>query len=471
MHRILTLALLSLLIAPSPPAAAAPETGSEIQPTMPVGGVEPPSQGSPTGELEGELLSADPQEALPLTMAKAGDPPAALPDAYFVHAGDTLVVDADHGVLVNDIDPEGDSIQATNYVSTVNGNTSLTTSGSFQYVTSLNSAGIDSFRYRISDGASYSDYATVIIDVLDEANRVPIITADHYSVASGDTLVVPPETGLLHNDFDLDGDDILATNFNQPSNGEASLTTAGNFQYTPDPYFEGTDSFSYRIRDENYAYSSFATVTIEVTEPRNRAPMAQTDWYYTPQATQLAVSATEGVLRNDVDPDGDSFIASNFAAPADGSMSMVTNGSFTFTPDPGFVGTAVASYRLRDERNEYSEFGELRLLVGVYGDIATGVLTPPTPGGFALHEPAPNPFNPRTSLSFRLGEEGPVRLRVYDLRGRTVATVLDRTLEAGEHTVTWDGLDDRGRGVASGSYVVELRSEEKRAVRKVSLVK
>ena len=113
---------------------------------------------------------------------------------------------------------------------------------------------------------------------------------------------------------------------------------------------------------------------------------------------------------------------------------------------------------------------ELRILVGVYGDLPIGVLTPPTPDGFVLHAPRPNPFNPRTELAFRTVAAGHVTLRILDLRGRVVATLVDGDRPSGEHAVTWDGLDATGGRAASGTYVAELRRGARRAVQKLTMV-
>ncbi|MBE0564900.1 MAG: T9SS type A sorting domain-containing protein [Krumholzibacteria bacterium] len=79
--------------------------------------------------------------------------------------------------------------------------------------------------------------------------------------------------------------------------------------------------------------------------------------------------------------------------------------------------------------------------------------------GPVLLPAAPNPFNPRTEVRFVLAEPGPVTLRVYDVAGRRVRTLLDRqALGAGAHAAPWLGRDDRGRAVASGVYVVRLEA-------------
>jgi hypothetical protein len=88
-----------------------------------------------------------------------------------------------------------------------------------------------------------------------------------------------------------------------------------------------------------------------------------------------------------------------------------------------------------------------------------------------LHQNSPNPFNPETTLSFSLPADGQVELAVYDVSGRKVATLVDATLEGGPHAVTWRGLDDQGRRVASGVYFFRLHRAGEILSRKGVLMK
>jgi len=74
---------------------------------------------------------------------------------------------------------------------------------------------------------------------------------------------------------------------------------------------------------------------------------------------------------------------------------------------------------------------------------------------------APNPFNPQTEIRFALAPADAgqkVRLRVYDVRGKLVRTLVDGALAAGEHAVVWDGRDAGGRAAASGVYLYRLET-------------
>ncbi len=88
-----------------------------------------------------------------------------------------------------------------------------------------------------------------------------------------------------------------------------------------------------------------------------------------------------------------------------------------------------------------------------------------------LHEAAPNPFNPRTQIAFDLARPGQVRLAVYDLRGALVRTLEEGSLPAGRHVRTWDGTDDAGAAMASGTYIVTIDAGDFHARQKGVLLK
>ncbi len=84
---------------------------------------------------------------------------------------------------------------------------------------------------------------------------------------------------------------------------------------------------------------------------------------------------------------------------------------------------------------------------------------------------APNPFNPRTSIRWEQARGAAVAVDLFDLRGRRVRTLLRSHTGAGRHRVTWDGTDDQGRTVASGTYLVRLRIGTRQLTGRVTLVR
>jgi hypothetical protein len=96
---------------------------------------------------------------------------------------------------------------------------------------------------------------------------------------------------------------------------------------------------------------------------------------------------------------------------------------------------------------------------------------PPPVHRTLLAQNEPNPFNPTTRIVYSIGKPGRASLRVYDLAGRLVATLLDRDVGAGPSSVVWNGLDDNGRRVPSGVYVYRLQSADGDLARKMVLLK
>jgi hypothetical protein len=104
----------------------------------------------------------------------------------------------------------------------------------------------------------------------------------------------------------------------------------------------------------------------------------------------------------------------------------------------------------------------------------TSGIPPLVRDGFVLEPAYPNPFNPSTSLAYRIGGSGDarVRLRILDVQGRALRTLVDERQGADrDYTITWDGRDDAGLALASGSYLVELVVDGKSQSRFVTLLK
>jgi hypothetical protein len=91
--------------------------------------------------------------------------------------------------------------------------------------------------------------------------------------------------------------------------------------------------------------------------------------------------------------------------------------------------------------------------------------------GIFMAAPTPNPAVSGTSFMFRLSRPETVRLTVHDVSGRTVRTIVDGTLHAGEHTRQWDGRSDSNSDVPAGVYFVNLRSQSGTRTHRVTFVR
>jgi uncharacterized repeat protein (TIGR01451 family) len=271
-------------------------------------------------------------------------PPASAGDGFTL-AEDTPLAIAAPGVLGNDSDPDGDPLSAVLVAAPAHGVLTLNPDGSFTYVPAPNFSGQDSFVYRPSDGSLLGPAVTVILAIA-PVDDVPTAAPDAYQVARGRPLSVPAGSGLLGNDIDPDGDAISAVLLAGPANGTLVLNPDGSFLYTPDPGFAGQDSFVYRPSDGTLLGEP---VTVSVTVvASDGVPVANLDTYQVTPGQALNVPLGSGVLINDTDPDGDPLAAILVTGPANGSLTLNLDGSFTYLPNPGFSGEDSFVYRPSD---------------------------------------------------------------------------------------------------------------------------
>ncbi|MCB8942746.1 MAG: cadherin-like domain-containing protein [Ardenticatenaceae bacterium] len=173
-------------------------------------------------------------------------------------------------------------------------------------------------------------------------NAVPVAADDAYTTTQDVTLTVSAP-GVLGNDTDGDGDSLTAVLDTDVTSGTLALNADGSFTYTPTAGFEGTATFTYQAND-GLDSSNVATVTITVV---NTAPVAVADSYTTTEGITLTVSAP-GVLDNDSDGDGDGLTAVLDTTTSNGTLTLNTDGSFTYVPDAGFAGTDSFTYHAND---------------------------------------------------------------------------------------------------------------------------
>jgi hypothetical protein len=93
------------------------------------------------------------------------------------------------------------------------------------------------------------------------------------------------------------------------------------------------------------------------------------------------------------------------------------------------------------------------------------------PQKFALHDAYPNPFNPETAIEFDLPNDAPVKIKIYDLWGREVRTLVDEQKPAGYHKVIWDGRNAQGYFVTSGVYLYRMKAANFAQTKRILLMK
>ncbi|MBD3169874.1 MAG: T9SS type A sorting domain-containing protein [candidate division Zixibacteria bacterium] len=123
-------------------------------------------------------------------------------------------------------------------------------------------------------------------------------------------------------------------------------------------------------------------------------------------------------------------------------------------------------------------YGNLRAGTHGRGMWSTSILTSvpeertaDLPYDFRIDAPYPNPFNPGAKIGFALKHSGTVKIEVINIMGQKVRTLVDKSQNAGFHTVIWDGRDNSGSGVSSGIYLFRMEFDGKSKVVKGTMVK
>ncbi|QLE00619.1 tandem-95 repeat protein [Galbibacter sp. BG1] len=208
------------------------------------------------------------------------------------------------------------------------------------YIPGTNFNGTDEFTYSLtiinSDNSEMTGTATITIDVLKAVNDRLVVLED--SQAGRD------------NQIDVSANDNIGANGGMtdsyalttaPNNGSVTEISDGIFEYVPNPNYNGMDSFTYSLTDAS-GNTVFGNVSVEVT-PQNDAPIAVDDDFSIPANTETALN----VLKNDRDPDGDSFSIEDYTQPAHGEL-ILQDGQLLYYPDLDYEGADSFTYTITD---------------------------------------------------------------------------------------------------------------------------
>ena len=261
------------------------------------------------------------------------------------------------------------------------GSVVVAANGGFTYTPAAGYFGPDSFTYTVTDG-SLSSLGTADILVQDAG---PIVVPHNFTALQGTALVVTGAEGILANDIDPDGDPLSFTLFSTTSLGTLALQADGGFTYTTAASAFGTDHFGYYVSDGTQ--SVYTQATIYVNEPGidggyGSEAVASPDAYMTRPGVAITRNAADGVLANDAQAEGLPFQLYSWSYTGPNTFVLQNDGSFVFTPSPGFVGTDTATY------TDFAGGGYFSTTVTFYV-----VNTPPTAlnDTYALH--AGQPFS------------------------------------------------------------------------------
>jgi Tol biopolymer transport system component len=265
-------------------------------------------------------------------------------------------------------------------------------------------------------GPTLGNPSAALLTILDDDEPVnrPPSTVDDAGTTAEDTALT---LDVLANDADPDGDPLGVVAVTQGAHGAVADNGNGTVTYTPAVNFGGSDTFQYTAADGRGGTDT-ASVAVTVT-PVDDAPFAALDWYATPPGVALQVGAAAGVLANDSDPEGDALTAAAVGAPEHGTLTLATDGSFTYTPEAAFTGFDSFTYRALDSGQAGSAPARATIRIGP----TTSSCRPVTP--VRLHPPLDSCAEGRV-----MGNPFLANRRLTPIEDGTVPCVEVDTLEA-----------------------------------------
>lgn len=235
-------------------------------------------------------------------------------------------------------DADGDPLTfSAGSTTAAHGTVNITSNGSFTYTPNTNYTGSDSFSFKVNDGTANSADALVSVQVGTASNTPPVANPTSINVAFNTTFV----GGLSGSD--VDGDLLtFSAGSTAAAHGVVNINANGTFTYTPNSGYSGSDSFSFKVNDGT-TNSTDALVSVQVGTSTNTPPVAH------PIGITVSMNTTfaGGLTGSDADGDPLTFLAGN-TAPSHGTVHINTNGSFTYTPNTGYVGSDSFSFKVDD---------------------------------------------------------------------------------------------------------------------------
>lgn len=289
-----------------------------------------------------------------------------------VAANDTASTDEDLAatvdVLANDSDVDGTLVPTTvallqqpaHGVVSINGVT-----GALVYTPTANYFGQDTFSYAVKDNEGAISNAASVTVTVNGINDAPVAANNSVTLLEDASLSV----NVLGNDSDVDGTLVAASVqlVSQPAHGTATVSTAdGSVLYTPTSNAVGDDSFTYRVQDDQGAWSNVATVALTI-QSVNDAPLANADQGALDEDSTLTLH----LLDNDSDIDGSLQDVHITAQPASGSLDVGSSGEVIYTPTLNFHGSDVFSYQAVDNEGALSPSVVVTLTIRPVNDAPT----------------------------------------------------------------------------------------------------
>ncbi|MGB0322823.1 MAG: Ig-like domain-containing protein, partial [Luminiphilus sp.] len=296
------------------------------------------------------------QATISFTVNNINDAPVAQDDVT-LETNENTAITSD-GLLLNDSDADGDLLTIID-AQAGNGTVVINSDGTVTYTPNTDFVGTDTVTYTVSDGNGGSDTAQFTVTVVG-VNTPPTISDQNFTVDENGSV-----TGQVVAS-DADGDSLSFNVLQGVSSGQLTFGAGGNFTYTPNAGFVGSDSLLVEVSD-GQGGTAQATISFTVNNV-NDAPVANND----PDENTLEdeTLTITGVLSNDTDVDSDTL--SLVSATAISGSVAVSGANLVYTPNQDFNGTDTVTYTVSDG-NGGTDTAQVKVVVAPVNDPPTVV--------------------------------------------------------------------------------------------------
>lgn len=292
------------------------------------------------GGTENGGINQSISDTLNISLLRFNTAPTVNNDNYIVDQGQSIQLGVGLGVLANDVDPEGDPLIARLITPPVNGTLTLNSDGSFIYQHNNSRTTNDAFTYVANDGFVDSEVASVTISIqpLNTLFLQEVTVredSDSSLVDIRQQLFLPSDTEYRFELQSISDPTLFA------KAQVDSLTGVITLVYAPNQ--NGFSSLNINaIPEEGNPLNATQNITII---PVNDPPIAVEDIFATRENTSFEIN----VLNNDVDFDNDALTIRSFSPPTEGTVNVLSNGSFLYSPPQNFTGDVTFSYIVQDD--------------------------------------------------------------------------------------------------------------------------
>ena len=287
--------------------------------------------------------------------------PVANADAITVAEGGTatLLDGGASSVLANDTGLGDIPVTVSLVTDVAQGSLTLNADGTFSYTHNGSENFSDSFTYRVTDNDGQTSDATVTITITPVSDQTPVANPDTITVAEGGTatLLDGGAASVLANDTGLGDVPVTVSLVSGPTQSAAfSLNADGTFSYTHNGSENFSDSFTYRVTD-NDGQTSDATVTITITPVSDQTPVANADTITVAEGgtATLLDGGAPSVLANDTGLGDVPVTVSLVTDVTQGSLTLNADGTFSYTHNGTENFSDSFTYRITDNDGQTSD--------------------------------------------------------------------------------------------------------------------